>query len=144
MILDSLDDLNWAAVASATAVAFMIGMAWFSPLMLGGFWAHHVARYSGISGADIAANAAQPRVLGRWVVAVAVSTITLALAVYTSGANSAGEGGVLGLTLAGGLGAAFFSWPAIFARMPWQWWLVNSAAFVVMLAAAGAVLGAWQ
>jgi len=144
MILDSLDNLSWPAVGTATAVAVAIGMAWFSPRLLGGFWARHVAHYSGIPEVDITANASQPPVLGRWIVAIAVSIITLALAVDNSTVDSAGDGAVVGLTLAVGIAAAFFSWPPIFARMPWQWWFVNSAAFVVMLSAAGAVIGARQ
>jgi hypothetical protein len=51
---------------------------------------------------------------------------------------------VLGLVLGLGLGATLASWPPIFARMPWQWWLVNSGAFVLMQVAMGTILGAWS
>ncbi len=34
-----------------------------------------------------------------------------------------------------GLAATFSSWPPVFARMPWGWWLVNNGAFLLMLAA---------
>ena len=36
------------------------------------------------------------------------------------------------------------SWPPVFARMPSAWWLVNNGAFLLMPAAMGAILGAWQ
>lgn len=55
-------------------------------------------------------------------------------------ADSAGEGVVLGL----GFGATLSRWPPIFARLPWQWWLVNNGAFLLMQDAIGAILGAWR
>lgn len=144
MILESFDDITWPAVATAVVVAFVIGIGWFSPIAFGGYWARQVSRYSGIPESDITATASQPPVLAKWLAAIAVSAVALALAVENATADSAGEGAIAGLVLGAGLGAAFFSWPPIFARMPWRWWLLNSGAFIVMLAAMGAVLGAWQ
>lgn len=144
MILDSLDDLHWPAVAVATVVAFVVGTVWFSPALLGGFWARTVSRYTGTPDGEITANASRPPALAQWAIAIASSTFALALAANGSGADSAGEGALLGLLLAAGLAATFFTWPAIFARMPWRWWLVNSGAYLVMLGTAGAVLGAWR
>jgi hypothetical protein len=115
MILDSLDELNWAAVGTTSIAAFAIGAVWFSPSVLGGFWARQVARYTGAAAADITAAAARPASLAKWLAGLAV-----------------------------GLGATFSSWPPVFARMPWGWWLVNNGAFVLMLAAIGAILGAWR
>ena len=51
---------------------------------------------------------------------------------------------MLGLVLGVGFGATFGSWPAIFARMPWEWWLVNAGAFLLMQVAMGVILAAWQ
>jgi hypothetical protein len=144
MILDYLDDLNLAAVATATVVAFVVGVTWFSPVLLGRFWARQVSRYSGIPDTDIIENASRPPVLIKWLVSIAVSAFMLSLAIEGTGTDSAADGAVLGFVLGAGLGAAFFSWPPIFARMPWQWWLLNSGAFVTMLAAMGAVLGSWR
>jgi hypothetical protein len=69
--------------------------------------------------------------------------VALALAAEGVGADSAGDGIVLGVVLGIGFGATVNSWPPIFARMPWEWWLVNSGAFVLMQVAMGAILGAW-
>jgi hypothetical protein len=73
----------------------------------------------------------------------AVNAVALALAAEGVGADSAGDGIVLGVVLGIGFGATVNSWPPIFARMPWEWWLVNSGAFVLMQVAMGAILGAW-
>jgi len=35
MILESLDDITWPAVATAMGVAFVVGAAWFSPIAFG-------------------------------------------------------------------------------------------------------------
>lgn len=144
MILDSLNDLNWAAVAASPVAAFAIGMAWFSPSVLGGFWARHVARYTGVAEADIAAAASRPQALAQWLAGFTVAAVAMALSAKAVDANSAGDGIVLGLVIAVGLAATFSSWPPIFARMPWAWWLVNNGAFLLMLAAMGAILGAWR
>jgi hypothetical protein len=144
MILEFLDDLNWAAVGTSIVAAFAIGLVWFSPAALGTFWARQVSGYTGVPETEIATGASQPSPLVKWLVGIAVAAIALALAVEAVEANSVGEGIVLGLVLGVGLGAVVTSWPPIFARMPWKWWLVNSGAFLVMLAAMGAILGAWR
>jgi hypothetical protein len=144
MILDSLDDLNWAAVGASLVAAFALGAVWFSPSVLGRFWARQVAAYSGAAEADITAAAARPAVLAKWLAGLAVAAVTLALTADAAGADSVADGVVLGLVLGGGLGATFSSWPPIFAGMPWGWWLVNNGAFLLMLAAMGAILGGWQ
>jgi hypothetical protein len=144
MILDNLSDLNWAAVGASVAAAFAIGAVWFSPSVLGGFWARQVARYSGLAEADITAAASRPQALAKWLVGFAVAAVTMALSAKTVGADSAGDGVVLGLVLAIGLAAPLSSWPPVFARMPWAWWVINNGAFVLMLAAMGAILGAWR
>ena len=68
----------------------------------------------------------------------------MGMAVEAVSAKSSGEGVVLGLVLGVGFGATFGSWPAIFARMPWEWWLVNAGAFLLMQVAMGVILAAWQ
>lgn len=144
MILDSFDDLNWAAVGVSVVAAFAIGFVWFAPPVLGGFWARQVSRYTGRSADEIQAEAGRGVPLGKWVVSMAINAIVLGLAVKAIGADSVGEGIVLGAALWLGLAAIATSWPPIFARMPWQWWLVNNGAFLLMQVAMGAILGGWE
>lgn len=144
MILDSLDDVNWAAVGASLVAAFAIGLVWFLPSVLGSFWARQVARYTDIPEDEITSGASQASPLAKWLVGIAVSAVVMALTTDAVGADSAGEGVVLGLMLGVGLGVTLNSWPPIFARMPWQWWLVNSGAFLLMLVTMGAILGAWR
>lgn len=144
MILDSLNDVNWAATGASVVAAFAIGLVWFSPSALGGFWARQVARYTGIPETEITSGASQPIPLAMWLVGIAITTLELALTVEAVDADSAGDGVVLGLVLGVGFGASLGSWPPIFARMPWEWWLVNSGAFLAMQVATGAILGAWR
>lgn len=144
MILDFLGDVNWAAVGASLVAAFAIGLVWFAPSALGGFWARQVSRYTGIPEGEITSGASQAAPLAQWLVGFAIAAVALALAVEAVGADSAGDGVVLGLVLGIGLAATLSSWPPIFARMPWEWWLVNNGAFLLVLVAMGAILGAWQ
>lgn len=144
MILDFLDDVNWAAIGASVVAAFAIGLIWFAPSALGSFWARQVSRYTGITEGAITSGASQGTRLAKWLVAIAFTAVVMALAVEAVGADSAGDGVVLGLVLGVGFGATFSSWPPIFARMPWEWWLVNTGAFLLMQVAMGAILGAWQ
>lgn len=143
MILDTLDVINWAAVGASLVAAFAIGLLWFSPPALGSFWARQVSRYTAIPEGEITSGASQVTPLAQWLVSIAIADVVIALAVEAVGAESAGDGMVLGLVLGAGLGATSSSWPPIFARMPWEWWLVNNGAFLLMLVAMGAILGAW-
>jgi hypothetical protein len=144
MILDLLNDINWAAVGASLVAAFAIGLVWFSPSALGGFWARQVSRYTGIPEGEITSGASQGRPLAKWLMGIAIAAVAIALAVEAVGADSAGDGVVLGLVLGVGFGATFSSWPPVFARMPWAWWLVNNGAFLLMLIVMGAILGAWR
>ena len=144
MILDFHDDINWAAFGASLIAAFAIGLVWFSPSALGNVWAKQVSRYTGIPVGEITSGASQATPLAKWLGGIAITAVVTALTVEAVGADSAGDGIVVGLALGVGLGATFSSWPPIFARMPWQWWLVNNGAFLLMLVAMGAILGAWQ
>ena len=143
MILDVFDDLNWWAVVAAALAAFAVGFVWYAPPVFGRYWARQASRYAGIPEDELlGGNPALP--FAKWLVGMAVNAVALALAVEAVGADSAGDGIVLGVVLGIGFGATVFSWPAIFARVPWGWWLVNTGAFVTMQIAMGAILGAWQ
>ena len=144
MILESIDELNWVAVGASLLAVFVLGAAWFTPAVLGTYWARQVARYSGASEAAITSGAAQPVSLLKWVVSMAVNVIVLALVIEGVGADSAVEGMTLGMMVALGFGATFSGWPPIFARMPWEWWLVNNGAFLIMQVAAGTILAVWR
>jgi hypothetical protein len=144
VILDSVNDVNWAAVGTSLVAAFAIGLVWFSPSVLGSFWARQVSRYAGIPESDVTSGASQATPLAKWLLVIAINAVVMALTVEAMGADSADDGVVLGLVLGIGFGVTLSSWPPIFARMPWQWWLVNSGAFLLMQVAMGAVLGAWR
>jgi hypothetical protein len=143
VILDSFGDLHWAAVTTTVVMTIVIGAIWFSPPVFGRFWAGQVSGYSGVPADDVAAAAARPSALAKWLVALAAADVTLAMTAAATGVDSPGDGAGLGALLGIGLGGAFFSWPSIFAGMPWRWWFVNSAALVVMLTLSGVVLGTW-
>ena len=144
MILDFVDDINWPAVAASVAAALAIGLVWFSPPALGGFWARQVARYAGMSESEITSGASRAGTLASWLVSIILTAVVMATTVEAVGADSAGQGIVLGLVLGVGVGATLASWPVIFARMPWEWWLVNSGAFLLMQIAMGVILATWR
>ena len=142
MTLDVVDQLPWLGIGAATVVALVIGTIWFSPMALGGYWARHVSAYTGAPAEEISDGAARPTTVGGWALSLLVTAIGLGLISATTGVDRAADGALLGLVLGACVGATFFTWPMIFARMPWQWWAVNSGALVLMLAAMGAVIGA--
>ena len=144
MILDFIDEINWLAVAASVAAAFSVGLVWFSPPLFGRFWAKQVARYAGIPENEIISGASRPSALAPWLGSIFVTAVVMGTTVEAVGAKSAGEGVVLGLVLGVGFGATLASWPAIFARMPREWWLVNTGAFLLMQVAMGVILAAWQ
>ena len=144
MILDFVNDINWLALGAAVAAAFSIGLLWFSPVAFGGFWARQVSRYTGLSEDEITREASRSHTLGRWLASIGVTAFVLALTVEAVGASSAGEGLALGVVLTVGFGATLASWPPIFARMPWSWWLVNTSAFLLMQVAMGVILATWH
>ena len=144
MIFDFIYDVNWAAVSVSLLVAFVLGLGWFTPAVFGSYWARQVARYTNISEADITSSAALPVPLVRWIVGISVNVVVLALVIEALDADSALDGAVLGITLSLGFGATISAWPPIFARMPWEWWLVNNGAFLLMQISAGSVLAIWR
>jgi hypothetical protein len=144
MIFDTLDEINWLAVIASTAAAFVIGVAWFSPPIFGGVWARQVSRYTSRDEAEIASDASRTTALSGWLGSIAVTAVVMAMVVEAVDADSAGEGAVLAFVIALGFGATFASWPPIFARVPWQWWLVNTGAFLVMQVAMGVILAIWS
>jgi hypothetical protein len=118
VIRDSLNDVNWPAVGAALVAALAIGLVWFSPSAVGGFWARQVSRSTGMTEGEITSGAAQATALAKWLVSIGITAVVMALAVKAVGADSAGDGVVLGLVLGVGLGPTLSSWPPIFARMP--------------------------
>jgi Protein of unknown function (DUF1761) len=143
MILEYVDDINWLAVIASVAAAFLVGLVWFSPPVFGGYWARQVSRYTAIPERTITRDASRTSALARWLGSIVVTAVVMATAVEAVGADSAAEGVALGVVLVLGFGATFASWPSIFARMPWEWWLVNTSAFLLMQVAMGVILTAW-
>jgi hypothetical protein len=143
VILDFVDELNWWAILVSALAALVIGFVWFAPPALGGVWARNVSRYAGIPENEVLAGSIVAPT-AKWFLTMLVNAIVLALAVEAVGADSALDGVVLGIALWLGIGATLSTWPPIFARMPWQWWLLNNGAFLLMQVVMGAILGAWQ
>jgi hypothetical protein len=144
MIGEALGQLNWMAVGVSTLAAFGIGLVWFAPTTLGRIWARQVERYAGIPATETATAASRPSRLALWFGAMALNAAGLALAIQLAAADSLADGVFLSLAFGIGLGATLSSWPAIFARMPLGWWLLNVGAFLAMQVAMGAILGAWR
>jgi hypothetical protein len=109
----------------------VIGFVWFAPPALGRVWARNVSRYAGIPENEVMAGSIVAPT-AKWLVTMLVNAIVLALAVEAVGADSALDGVVLGIALGLGIGATLSAWPSIFARMPWQWWLLNNGPFLLM------------
>lgn len=143
-LTEAFGDVNWLAVLVAAVAAFAVGIVWFSPPVFGGIWAREVSGYTGIPDADIAAAAEKPTALSRWFLGILAASAALGLVAELAGVDSFRDGVALGVACGLGFGATLSSWPSVFARLPWRWWILNVAAFVVMLAVMGAIIGSWR
>ncbi len=132
-----ISQLNLAAIVVATAVAFMLGGLWYSPILFAGAW----MREAGLSEPQTR-QANMARVFGLSALATLVMAFNLAAFI--------GPKADLAFGLFAGLAAAI-GWVAmslgviyLFEQRSLKLWLINSGYQVLAFALMGAILGAWK
>lgn len=95
MIFDLFDDLNWGAVIVAGVAYFLLGFAWYSNAMFGRQYRAALGKDEAGDVVNVAAIVAN---LAGWIIAA----IALGLVSAAVGADSVGDGLVLGLVVAFG------------------------------------------
>ena len=97
MIFDSLSDLNWLAVIVAALAHFALGAIWYNDVLFGKQWRAATGLEMG-EGGKPSAGALVTNLVALFVAAAVLGLISLSI-----GADSLGEGVVLGLVVSAGI-----------------------------------------
>lgn len=128
--------INFLAVLSAAAGTFLIGGAWYSPMLFGRSWQKLV----GLSDEELASSL--PRVFAGSFGLALVMALNLAafLGPEATVAFGVGAGIAAGLGwVAAGMGVTY-----LFERRPFRLFLINAGYHVVSFTMMGALLGLWH
>jgi len=128
---------NYAAVFVAALIAFVVGGAWYSPLLFARAW----MREAGLDEAALR-RASMGRVFA--IAFVCSLVMSFNLAAFLGGRASLAFGAFAGF--ATGLGWVAMSLGVIylFEQRSFKLWLINGACQVVSYTLMGALLGAWK
>lgn len=139
MSFETLQDVNFAAVAVAAVAYFVLGAIWYIPPVMGNMW----AKAGGIDTADQSVN---PLNFVGTLVAYFVAGISTAMLVVATGSDSAEEGAILGLVVGVGYALTAAAVSSIYDRKPdpLGWFLINGLFNTGALVLVGLILGAWR
>ena len=140
-----LAELNWLAIVVATIAAFAAGAIWFGPKTFFPVW----WKLMGKEPTDNAGEGSNMAVVfGSTFVGALVQAFTLAIIIHfiAAGDSSFGAlaGGLTGLLVGIGLGAASSLSHRLFAGVGFRVWLIEVGSDVVNLTIMGVILGAWR
>lgn len=133
-----MPDVNWLAVIAAALSMFVIGGAWYSPVLFDKAW----RRAANLSDADVARG--NPAVIfGAAFVLCLIMAANLAF--FIAGPDTT-LGFAVGAAVAAGLGWAALSVGviALFERRPLAYVLINGGYLTVGFAMMGLILGLWR
>ncbi|HSE60813.1 MAG TPA: DUF1761 domain-containing protein [Candidatus Saccharimonadales bacterium] len=130
-------NLNWWAVLFATALAMVIGMLWYSPVLFGKYWQKLIGKKMKDMGDPTASYVATTAT-------ALLQTFVLGLLVYGLNATTASDGAAFGLLLWVGIAATTSLSDYVFAGRPLVLWAINQGYYLVLLMANGAILAVWR
>jgi hypothetical protein len=135
-----LGDLNWLAVLVATLAYFGLGGVWFIPRVFGDVW----TRSMGWEPAED--EQPGPAVYLGPLVTCLVATVTVAMLAQATGADSFGDGVVLGLAAGVGIAGAVLFVTGYFdpkKPRPMAWFGVTAGYHLVGLLLAAVIVSVW-
>ncbi|MDX1659359.1 MAG: DUF1761 domain-containing protein [Nitriliruptorales bacterium] len=141
MSLDLLGDLNWLAVIVATVVYFVLGAAWFSPVLFAEPWQRSIGWDPEAQPPQMSPVTYVIPLVGYLLAAVATAMIAVA-----AGSDGVGDGIVLGLVVGVGFGGALTVTEATFdphKPQPWQWFAITWAYHLVGLVLVAVIVSVW-
>ncbi len=131
----NMSTMSWIAVGAATLSSFLIGAAWYGPL-LGRVW----MRASGMTQEKVAGTN-MAKVLGLSLVLQLIAAVVLAMFLGPEPATGfaiAASASVGLFWVAPALGVVY-----LFERRPLSHWFVNAGYHVVAFTVMGVILGLW-
>jgi hypothetical protein len=133
MIFDGLGDLNWLAVAAATAAWFVWSAIWYSIPPISGPWQRAV-KITPSQGAPL------PAIMVATVVLYFITTIVIALLVQATGTTDVMDGVMLGVALGIAFGAVSSLIGQMYEQKGSSYWLINGVNAIVAWSIVCAVL----
>jgi hypothetical protein len=132
-------DVNYAAVITATIISFILGVFWYSPLLFGKQWSAAVGR----SEEELKRGGGALAYLLSFAVWL-VATYILANIINFSGANTLGNGLIIGFLCWLGFTAVISLMHNKFENRGAALWLINNGLSLVAFLFSGALFGAWK
>lgn len=135
-VLADLSEINYLAVLVAAIVGFGIGAVWYAPPVLGKTWMALTGRTPDKTKGEAVAP---PMIMA--FVATLISVFVLAL--FIGEGASVGSGALAGLLAGVGIASMAIIVNGLFEARPTTLMAINSGYQILVLTAAGAILGAW-
>lgn len=135
-LLEQISIVNWWAIATATALAFVLGGLWYGPLF-GAAWLEAIGKTE----ADLQPSAT-PFVVSFF--AALLTAFVLAVLLSALGISGGVDGAIMGLWVGIGFIAAAMASDASFCRWGLKLFLIQSGYRVVYSVLMGGILGFWQ
>lgn len=131
-------EVNWIAIFVAAVINVIIGVAWYSPTILGKQWKQLVEQSSRKKVADYSSGKMLINALTALVLSIVVSILT-----KTIGATTIKEGVIVGLVLWVGFVATTALSDYMASNRPIKLYLINSGYYLVSIVVMSAILAAW-
>lgn len=138
MILDLFGSLNWLAILVATLAWFAFSAIWYSVPPLSKAWANAAGVDASGEGPPLAVLFI-PTLIGYF-----VTTVVIALLVAGTGAESIGDGVVLGIVLGIGFGMVGALVNQVYESKGNSYFLINGLNAVIAYAIVAAILAVWD
>ena len=129
--------VDWLAVLAATAIAFILGAAWYSRALFGNIWLRDVGlTEEAVSGANMARTLGGAFVL-QFIAAIAVSA-------FLGEGSTWLEGLHVGLLIGLFWVATAYGVTYLFEQRPIRLWMINAGYYVVWYALIGTIIGVFE
>lgn len=137
MILDSLSDLNWLAVAVATIAWFAFSAIWYSVPPLSGAWQRASKVEMSGDGPPLALLFI-PTLIGYF-----VTTVVIGLIVAATGTTEVVDAIILGVTLGVGFGVVGALVSQVYEGKGNTYWLINGINAIIAYSIVSVILTVW-
>lgn len=134
-----LYSLNWAAIITATVVAFAIGALWYSTAFFGKRW----LAVTGISAAQAKENSS-PWIFVVSLLLLLVAAVVMEILFFWIPIRSMFQGAILGLLLGAGIAGTGMAKHMAYENRPQALYWINICHESTVLTVMGAILGGWR